>query len=395
MKVYTRLLSIAEKAILRNASVICCTCVTARDARLTSIDFKNVLIDESTQACEPECLIPIVNGCERLIMVGDHQQLGPVILNRNAKHAGFGISMFERLLSLNIKPYRLNVQYRMHPALSEFSSNTFYNGDLQNGIHAAERTRKINFPWPRSDKPMMFWAVAGTEDPGSSGRSLQNRIEANCVEMVVSRLLECNIPGDRIGVITPYDSQRSLLLYFLSRHSNRKETQKIEVASVDEFQGREKDYIIFSCVRSNSNGSLGFLTDTRRLNVALTRAKYGIIVIGNPTTLKTNELWLSLLMYYQSQKCLVCGSSLDNLSSYVINLEGKKHIHSRRQFDLGKKLRENIDSLQQPDSSIFLGLGTTIYDQRKDDSISKVQSNSNNIKIDLPIMNSIIEDAGI
>ena len=187
----------------------------------------------------------------------------------------------------------------------------------------------------------------------------------------------------------------ALLLYFLSRHSNRKETQKIEVASVDEFQGREKDYIIFSCVRSNSNGSLGFLTDTRRLNVALTRAKYGIIVIGNPTTLKTNELWLSLLMYYQSQKCLVCGSSLDNLSSYVINLEGKKHIHSRRQFDLGKKLRENVDSLQQPDSSIFLGLGTTIYDQRKDDSISKVQSNSNNIKIDLPIMNSIIEDAGI
>lgn len=393
MNRYQKLMATAERVILRHAEVVCCTCAAARDPRLMDLTFKNVLIDESTQACEPECLIPIVNGCERLIMVGDHQQLGPVILNQKAQRAGFGVSMFERLLSLNILPYRLNVQYRMHPALSEFSSNTFYNGELQNGVHSAERTRRINFPWPRADKPMMFWAVAGTEDPGSTGRSLQNRIEANCVQMAVKRLLDCNITPDRIGVITPYDSQRSLLVHMLCRTAPSQDTAKIEVASVDEFQGREKDYIIFSCVRSNNSGNLGFLTDTRRLNVALTRAKYGIIIIGNPTTLKNNDLWLSLLKYYQDQKCLVCGSSLDNLSSYIITFDSKKFIHSRRQFNLGKKLRENENAMDRPDSSIFLGLGTTVYNEKQDDLIEGDHS-SGNVKIDIPL-DCIIEDTGV
>lgn len=103
----------------------------------------------------------------------------------------------------------------MHPSLSEFCSNTFYNGELQNGIPIANRTRNIDFPWPRSDKPMMFWAIMGSEDPGSSGRSLQNRLEANAVEAVVARLLACGIEGSRIGVITPYDSQRTLLRQFI------------------------------------------------------------------------------------------------------------------------------------------------------------------------------------
>ena len=199
-------MAVAEQAVLKYAEVVCCTCVMAGDPRIRAFPWPSVLIDEATQAREPECLIPIVNGCKRLILVGDHEQLGPVILDQKAKRAGFGMSMFERLLGLGVIPYRLNVQYRMHPALSEFASNVFYNGDLQNGIHMSERTRNIDFPWPRSDKPMMFWAVTGSEDPGSSGRSLQNRLEANAVESVVDRLLLCGIEGKRIGVITPYDS---------------------------------------------------------------------------------------------------------------------------------------------------------------------------------------------
>lgn len=323
MKRYDKLYGLAEDAILKSAEVICCTCTVGGDERIRSFGFTNVLVDETTQAREPECLIPIVNGCKRLILVGDHEQLGPVILDQKARRAGFGVSLFERLLALGVIPYRLNVQYRMHPALSEFPSNTFYDGDLQNGINTAERTRNINFPWPRSDKPMMFWAVNGSEDPGSSGRSLQNRMEAYSVNLVVQKFLHCGISGSRIAVVTPYDSQRTLVrqLLYQSNQTHLSESKKVEVASVDEFQGREKDYIVFSCVRSNSNQEIGFLRDYRRLNVALTRAKYGIVIIGNPNTLKSDPIWSSLLHFYQEQKCLVNGATLENLSLYLIRIK--------------------------------------------------------------------------
>ena len=109
MKRYNKYLAIAERALLTYCEVVCCTCSCAMDPRLTPFTFENVLIDEATQAREPECLIPIVNGCKHLILVGDHQQLGPVILNQQARRAGFNISLFERLLSLNVIPIRLNV----------------------------------------------------------------------------------------------------------------------------------------------------------------------------------------------------------------------------------------------------------------------------------------------
>ena len=358
-KQYESLLNIAEKALLRNAEVVCCTCVAGLDPRLEDTTFESVVIDETTQAREPECLIPVVRGCQRLVLVGDHQQLGPVILDQDAKRAGLDISLFERLLSLGITPYCLNVQYRMHPALSEFPSNMFYNGTLQNGIHSFERTRLISFPWPRSDMPMMFWCVQGVEDPGPSGRSLLNRMEASCVLNVVERFVECNIGGERIGVITPYDSQRTLLRQVLSRHPVKpNEMKKVEIASVDEFQGRENDYIIFSCVRSNDSGVLGFLNDLRRLNVALTRAKYGLVIVGNPNTLKYNPTWLNLMNHFQLHKCLVCGATLDNLSLYTLYLGQTSQPKTYYKYNVAKKLLDNMNSSAVTDSSVLLGIAT-------------------------------------
>lgn len=116
-----------------------------------------MLIDESTQASEPECLIPIVKGAKQVILVGDHQQLGPVILERKAADAGLKQSLFERLISLGHVPIRLEVQYRMNPYLSEFPSNMFYEGSLQNGVTIEQRTvPNSKFPWPIRGIPMMF-----------------------------------------------------------------------------------------------------------------------------------------------------------------------------------------------------------------------------------------------
>jgi len=175
-KKFKTLTRIAEREILSNADVICCTCVGAGDPRLSKFKFRTVLIDESTQSAEPECMIPLVLGCKHLVLVGDHRQLGPVIMNKKAARAGLHQSMFERLVALGCAPNRLNIQYRMHPCLSEFPSSMFYEGSLQNGVTIQDRLRKnVDFPWPVSDTPMMFWSNLGNEEISASGTSYLNR----------------------------------------------------------------------------------------------------------------------------------------------------------------------------------------------------------------------------
>lgn len=171
-KKYKMLKRKVEREILQIADVICCTCVGAGDPRLSKFTFKTVLIDEATQAAEPECLIPLVLGAQQAVLVGDHQQLGPVILNKKAAKAGLSQSLFERLVILGVRPIRLQVQYRMNPCLSEFPSNMFYEGSLQNGVTSQDRLMKgLDFPWPVPDKPMFFLSCLGQEEISSSGTS--------------------------------------------------------------------------------------------------------------------------------------------------------------------------------------------------------------------------------
>jgi regulator of nonsense transcripts 1 len=314
-KKYRRLRSQTEREILQAADVICTTCVGAGDPRLSNFRFRQVLIDEATQAMEAEILIPVVQGAKQLVLVGDHCQLGPVIMCKKSAKAGLNQSLFERLVLLGIRPIRLQVQYRMHPCLSEWPSDMFYEGTLQNGVNEAERTFKaVDFPWPSPHKPMMFYIANGVEEISSSGTSYLNRTEASIVEKVVTQFLKNNVTPDQIGVVTPYEGQRSYIVSHMQRTGSlRKELYAgIEVASVDSFQGREKDIIILTCVRSNDHQGIGFLSDPRRLNVALTRAKYGGIVVGNPRILAKNPLWNALVNYYKDHNVLVEGP-LNNL----------------------------------------------------------------------------------
>ncbi|PIA14905.1 ATP-dependent helicase NAM7 [Coemansia reversa NRRL 1564] len=307
---YRRLRHGSEMEILNHADVILCTCVGAGDRRLSDFRFRTVLIDESTQASEPECLIPLVMGARQVVLIGDHQQLGPVILSKAAANAGLSQSLFERLVFLGLRPHRLVVQYRMHPCLSEFPSNFFYEGSLQNGVTAQERTRSdIGFPWPNPAKPMMILACNGVEEIASNGTSYINRVEASACEKIVTRMLKSNLSPEQIGVITPYEGQRSWVVHHMVQAGTLvgDAYKEVEVASVDAFQGREKDYIIVSCVRNNEHQGIGFLSDPRRLNVALTRAKYGIIILGSPKVLSRNPLWHELLSYYKHYGVLVEG----------------------------------------------------------------------------------------
>ncbi len=325
-KKYKQLTRSAEREILTNADVICCTCVGAGDPRLSRFKFRTVLIDESTQSAEPECMIPLVLGCKQVVLVGDHQQLGPVIMNKKAAKAGLNQSLFERLVILGCAPIRLNVQYRMHPCLSEFPSNMFYEGSLQNGVTMQQRLRRdVDFPWPVVDSPMMFWSNLGNEEISASGTSYLNRTEASNVEKIITRFFKAGVqPGD-IGIITPYEGQRSYVVSSMQTNGTfKKENYKeIEVASVDAFQGREKDFIVLSCVRSNDHQGIGFLSDPRRLNVALTRAKYGLVILGNPKVLSKHPLWHYLLLHFKERNCLVEGP-LSNLQISLLQFSRPK-----------------------------------------------------------------------
>lgn len=317
------LLRHSEATILKKTEVVCCTCSTAGNRRLNLLKFKTVLIDESSQATEPGSLIPIVKGCTQLVLVGDQMQLGPCVQSRAAEKLGLGKSLFERMIELGHSPITLKVQYRMHPCLAEFPNQMFYENLLQNGVDEREREHPgINFPWPSSETPIIFWSTFGNEEKLANEVSYMNLKEAQKCERVVTRFLEQGISPTQIGIITTYQGQRIYLIQHMSKYGPMHENLycQVEIESIDAFQGREKDYIILSCVRSNKSRDLGFLSDFRRLNVALTRAKYGLVLIGNPSVLSESAIWYHLLAYLRQKGCLMKGP-LDLLVPSNVNIK--------------------------------------------------------------------------
>lgn len=317
---YTRLYYKISEEILSRADVICVTCSASFDKRLENFLFKRVLIDDVSLATEPETLLPMLCGAQQVILVGDHCQLGPVAFARSAVRAGYNHSMFERLNKLGVKSLMLNVQYRMHPSISEFSNLIFYGNSIIDGVTDLQRkyygTKSF---WPDLTKPNFFYNVIGSEEQSATGKSYLNREEAKTVEIIVTSLLRANIKSIDIGIITPYQGQKTYIASYLHHKGSLgyKKYEDIEIASVDAFQGKEKDFIIISCVRSNSNSSLGFLSDFRRLNVALTRAKYGVIICGNAGLLSGDKLWNILLNFYHDRNAIFEGSLHDLRQSSI------------------------------------------------------------------------------
>lgn len=163
-------------------------------------------------------------------------------MKRSTAKAGLNKSMFERLVSMGIRPIRLQVQYRMHPELTLFPSNTFYEGTLQNGVTASDRVYEGEFPWPNKEKPMFFFNLYGVEEISASGTSYLNRVEATQIEKIVYAFIKSGIKPQKLGIITPYKGQRAFIVNHLLKNGQLSPNiyKEIEVASVDGFQGREK-----------------------------------------------------------------------------------------------------------------------------------------------------------
>jgi len=307
---HSELFEALQKQVIRSSNVVVCTCTTAKDGRLEGVRFPYVIIDEATQCIEPELLIPITKSCEKIILVGDHAQLGPVVTNPQCVKSGLCVSLIERLISGGFKPQMLEMQYRMHPALSEFSSNIFYGGLLKSGVDHYDRSHpKPVFPWITDTCPIMFfdYSSLNEEEVADSGTTYVNKYEATVVLQIVQRLLKSNVNPNNIGIITPYTGQSSYLTNFLSSSIDNFGTN-IMISSVDSFQGGERDYIIFSSVRSNRDNTIGFLGDPKRLNVTVTRARYGLIMVGNASLLSSSSiLWHKFITFLQKKNVVVEG----------------------------------------------------------------------------------------
>lgn len=290
--------------VIEASDVVCTTNSTAGSELMEDRSFDVTVIDEATQATEPSCLIPI-NKAERVVFAGDHKQLPPTVLSEEAKE-DLQVTAFEKLVARTGDEIRamLLTQFRMHEEIMKFSNGRFYGGNLKADPSVARHTlvdlgvdpvspdstdnwinRAVN---PK--EPVVFLDTAETgsrerQRPGSNSR--ENETEADLVARVASRLLEPLDPKE-IGIISPYDDQVDIL-------SNRIEREDLEIKTVDGFQGREKEVIIISFVRSNEDDQLGFLTDVRRLNVSLTRARRKLIMVGDSSTLASHETYRNLL----------------------------------------------------------------------------------------------------
>lgn len=294
-----RLEALALKQILDTADVLCATLTSLDDELLGNRQFDLVVIDEACQCTEPACWTAIGRG-EKLVLAGDHCQLPPTILSDAAAAQGFGVSLFERLMHAPGAEWSrlLNVQYRMHRTIMGFSSSEFYDEALTADAAVAEH-RLYELPdvqlAPLTDAPLEFIDTAGAsfdEELEPDGESRLNRGEAELAERKVRALLAAGLRPGEIAVIAPYAAQARLL-------RERLAVPGLEVDSVDGFQGREKEAVVISLVRSNREGEIGFLEDVRRMNVALTRARRKLLVIGDSATLATHPFYGRLLEYVE------------------------------------------------------------------------------------------------
>ena len=303
---YERLLF--AKDALSSFQVVVTTCASAGHDLLQGHCFPRVLVDESTQSVEPATLLPISVGCSHLVLIGDHKQLPPTVISDDARRLGLDRSLFARLAEddsstpdacATAVPVLLNEQRRMHPSIARFPNLQFYQGLVQDKVYG--RAPIPGMRWPQSGD-FRIWMVdcsegdrkVGEEQQGTSWRNLSEAAAVHQFLMHVVGTGHCT--SEDVVVLTPYLEQKQFLQEEIR---SREQLSQVQVSTVDGFQGAEADLVLFSAVRSNPAGHLGFLQDTRRANVALTRARCGLVVFGDAQTMRqaSGSVWADWLQF--------------------------------------------------------------------------------------------------
>ncbi|XP_054997895.1 protein ZGRF1 [Sorex araneus] len=284
-----------NRKLLRQVRVVGVTCAACPFPCLNDLKFPVVVLDECSQITEPASLLPIARfECEKLILVGDPKQLPPTIQGSDAAHEnGLEQTLFDRLCLMGHEPVLLRTQYRCHPAISAIVNDLFYEGRLLDGVSAAERGPLL--AWLPT---LCFYNVRGLEQM-EGDNSFHNVAEAAFTLKLIQALLAGGVAGSVIGVITLYKSQMYKLCQALSASDvDHPDLRAVQVSTVDAFQGAEKEVIILSCVRTRN---VGFIDSGRRMNVALTRGRRHLLIVGSLACLRENRLWGRVIQHCQGR----------------------------------------------------------------------------------------------
>lgn len=301
-----------ESHVLNSVHLVMTTLGTAGNRTLEGIDkFEVVVVDEAAQSVEPATLSALQLGSRHAVLVGDPQQLPATIFNVSGRNSKYDRSLFQRLEEAGQPVYMLNEQYRMHPKISHFPRHIFYGGGLLDGPNV----RKADYGNPLRGivcravpafQPFTIIDLDSKEERG--GTSLSNFAEARLAVYLYQQLKEVSrglSAKSRVAVITPYAQQSRLLTKQFSEELGPRFADLVEVNTVDAFQGREANIVIFSAVRAAGSHGIGFLADVRRMNVALTRAKHFLFVICRCESIVVNPYWGDLVQHARETSAVV------------------------------------------------------------------------------------------
>ncbi|KAI4723758.1 DNA helicase [Aureobasidium sp. EXF-10728] len=326
-------------SLVRESKVVLATLHGSGGFHLKNQEFDVVVVDEASQALEAQCWVPLLSsGASKLILAGDHLQLPPTIKSSNSKSTkgkpktsqedvNLETTLFDRMLDLygdSIKRM-LTIQYRMHEKINAFPSAALYESKLMAAESVKARLLK-DLPYDVEEtedttEPVVFWDTQGgefhekTDDDDALkskssllGESKSNELEAAIVRKHVQSLVDAGVKAEDIAVVTPYNGQLAVLSQLL-----KERFVGIELGSIDGFQGREKEAVVVSLVRSNAEHEVGFLAEKRRLNVAMTRPKRHLCVVGDSETVGRGSKFLKSWMEFLEENADLRYPDLDDL----------------------------------------------------------------------------------
>ncbi|XP_020957326.1 protein ZGRF1 isoform X5 [Sus scrofa] len=322
-----------NKTLLKQVRVVGVTCAACPFPCMNDLKFPVVVLDECSQITEPASLLPIARfECEKLILVGDPKQLPPTIQGSDAAHEnGLEQTLFDRLCLMGHKPVLLRTQYRCHPTISAIANDLFYEGNLVNGVSETERSPLLE--WLPT---LCFYNIQGLEQI-ERDNSFHNVAEAAFTLKLIQSLIVSGIAGSMIGVITLYKSQMYKLCHLLTAldFDHPGNVKAVQVSTVDAFQGAEKEIIILSCVRTRQ---VGFIDSEQRMNVALTRGRRHLLIVGNLACLRKNRLWGRVIQHCEGRE-----DGLQHASQYEPQLNHLLKDYFEKQAEEKQKKKNEKD----------------------------------------------------
>ncbi|XP_074588111.1 uncharacterized protein LOC141844021 [Curcuma longa] len=322
--------SLSDKFSIKNfcletANLVFCTASTS--ANLHKLDlkepFKIVIIDEAAQIKECESLVPMqISSISHVVLVGDECQLPALVKSKVSENAMFGRSLFERLSKLGFKKHLLNVQYRMHPSISLFPLERFYNSKVINGPNVIKKDYTRRFlPGKMFGSYSFINLVDGTESSDSLSHSKKNDMEVVVILQILRSLHTATMRSKNrisVGIICPYSAQVVAVEKQVRNKLPSSSNMSVKVSTVDGFQGSEEDVIILSTVRSNADGSIGFVSNPNRTNVALTRARYCLWILGNEPTLSiSRSIWANIVQDAKVRGCIFNATEDESIAKAI------------------------------------------------------------------------------